>query len=55
MNLFPVIAGLGEEVPAFLGCDGVEGLADGVADGVGGPRGGLAQKVFELGEELLGL
>ena len=42
-----------EVVGAFAWGDGLEDLADGVAYGVLGSGGGLAQPVLELGEELL--
>ena len=47
------IACVFEVVGAFLGGELVEELADGQVDGLGGPAGGLAQQVLELGEELL--
>jgi hypothetical protein len=53
MILFPVVSCVGEVVSAFLRGDEVEDAADGVADGVGGSRRGLAQEVFEFREELL--
>lgn len=34
-------------------CEGVESIGDCSADGIGGSGGSLAQKVFELGEDLL--
>ena len=52
MNLVSVISGFYEEVSTFLRGNGIEDLADGVANGVDGSFGSLAQQVFELGEEL---
>ena len=52
MILRRVISGLFEIVSAFGWRDGIEDVADCVADGVGGSLGGFAQEVLELGEEL---
>jgi hypothetical protein len=39
------------EVPcAFLWCEGAEGFADAVPQGLGAAFGGLARQCFELGE-----
>ena len=53
MGLGRSVAGLDEVVAALARGDGVEDVADGVADGVPGSGGGLAEPVLELGKELL--
>ena len=53
MSLGSIISGCCEVVLTFLRVDDFEDLADGVADGLYGARGGLAQEALELGEELL--
>ena len=53
MHLGLCIACVFEVVGAFLWREGFEELADGGADGFDGSRGGFAQQVLELGEDLL--
>src|SRR5579863_665830 len=52
MNLGLSVPCIGEVVGAFLGGVGSEQLADGGDDGFDGARGGVAQQVLELGEDL---
>lgn len=42
-----------EVVGAFIGCEGVECLANCRADRINGSRGGLSEQVLELGKDLL--
>ena len=53
MNLGWRVSCVFEVVGAFLRGEGRQRLADGGADVVVGARLGLAQEVFELGEDLL--
>ena len=52
MILVLVIACFSEVVATFLRGERIEDLPDGVADGLDGSLGLLAQEMFELGEEL---
>jgi hypothetical protein len=47
-----IIAGVKEVVCTFACCDGVEDWTDSIVDGLCGSHCGLAQPMFELGEEL---
>jgi hypothetical protein len=49
MFLSPVISGFSEIVSTFLRGDGIEDVADGVANGVGGSRGRLFVPEWQQG------
>ncbi len=46
------LSGLFEAVGTFLGGEGLERLADGQVDALGGPSGDMSQQMLELGGEL---
>ena len=52
MSLRGFISWVGEVVGAFVCCDGAEDVADSIGHGIDGATGGVAQPVFQLGEQL---
>lgn len=52
MGLGLIITGVGEVIGALDGRDGFEDRTDRIVDGLGGSLCGLAQPMFQFGEEL---